>query len=149
MPKTLDFTGFLQLADTSIRETRLWRIDHADGVGVAAAVPYRPTKLPKHPKEQKGGIQVKCPYNGFKECIVQECPSCNYEEQKRTRIVGRYRPMGLKEALESGTAWEETFTDYEFISCKLIESGVHPVPPKTEEINNTQKTNVVIHKSIF
>lgn len=148
MPKTLDFTGFLQLAETSIRETRLWRIDHADGVGVAVAVPYRPTKLPKHPQEQKGGIQVKCPYNGFKDCIVQECPSCNYETREHTRIVGRYTGS-LQEALERGAAWEEKYVEYKFISCKLADGGVQPVPPKTEEINNTQKTNVVIHKSIF
>ena len=117
-------------------------------MGVAAAVPYRPTKLPKHSQKQKGGIQVKCPYNGFKECIVQECPSCNYEEQKRTRIVGRYTGS-LQEALKRGTAWEEKYVEYKFISCKLADGGVQPVHPKTETINNTQKTNVVIHKSIF
>ena len=120
----------------------------ADGAGVYKDHQNAPTKPPKHSQKQKGGIQVKCPYNGFKDCIVQECPSCNYEEQKRTRIAGRYTGS-LKEALERGAAWEEKYVEYKFISCKLADGGVQPVPQKTETINNTQKTNVVIHKSIF
>ena len=120
----------------------------SDGVGVYKKASNSPTKSPKHSQKQKGGIQVKCPYNSFKECIVQECPSCNYEEQKHTRIVGRYTGS-LQEALKRGAAWEEKYVEYKFISCKLADGGVQPVPPKTETINNTQKTNVVIHKSIF
>ena len=107
-----------------------------------------PTKSPKHSQKQKGGIQVKCPYNGFKECIVQECPSCNYEEQKRTRIVGRYTGS-LKEALERGAAWEENCTEYRFISCKLVESGVQPVQPEVHNINTSCRTNVVIRNRII
>ena len=91
---------------------------------------------------------MRCPYNGFKECIVQECPSCNYEALENTRIVGRHTGS-LQEALKRGAAWEEKYVEYKFISCKLADGGVQPVPPKTETINNTQKTNVVIHKSIF
>ena len=93
---------------------------------------------------------MRCPYNGFKECIVQECPACNYEKAEKTRTEGRYPSyMTREEALKRGCAWEETYVEYKFISCKLADNGVQPVLPKTETINNTQKTSVVIHKSIF
>ena len=91
---------------------------------------------------------MKCPYNGFKECIVQECPSCNYEERKLTRIVGRYTGS-LQEALERGVAWEESYAEYRFISCKLIEKGVQPVQPEVQNIDASVRTNVVIRNRII
>ena len=135
----------LEIYSTNSALANRW---YKDGVGVYKNRQNTPTKSHKHSQKQKGGIQVKCPYNGFKDCIVQECPSCNYETREHTRIVGRYTGS-LQEALERGAAWEEKYVEYKFISCKLADGGVQPVPPKTETINNTQKTNVVIHKSIF
>ena len=75
MPKTLDFKGFFASMHTSIRETRLWRIDRTDGVGVAVAVPYRPTKSPKHSQKQKG------PYLGA--IILQKLISPNLDTNSK------------------------------------------------------------------
>lgn len=33
---------------------------------------------------------MKCPYNGFKECLLEQCPSCIYKEIKERKISGRY-----------------------------------------------------------
>lgn len=93
---------------------------------------------------------MKCPYKNFEECIIEKCPSCVFEEVKRERIAGRFPAyMTTETAIEKGMAWVETETSYKFVSCKLVENNVQPVPPKKEIINNTQKTSVVIHKSIF
>lgn len=93
---------------------------------------------------------MKCPYRDFADCIVEQCPSCNYEERNVEVTEGRCPAcMSNEKALELGYIWKATRTRYEFVSCKLIDSGVQPVPPKKEIINNTQKTSVVIHKSIF
>lgn len=91
---------------------------------------------------------MRCPYNSFKECIVQECPSCNYEEHKHTRIVGRYTGS-LQQALERGAAWEETYTEYKFISCKLVEQGVQPVQPEVHNINTSFRPNIVVRNRII
>jgi len=93
---------------------------------------------------------MKCPYRNFEECIVEQCPSCNYEEVKEKVISGIYpHYMSTETALEKGYAWRETKTTYKFLSCKLVENNVQPVPPKKEIINNEQKTVVSIRKSIF
>lgn len=95
---------------------------------------------------------MKCPYRDFESCLVQKCPSCNYKENKTTHTEGRYPYyMSAKDAIEKGYAWEETKTTYEFISCKLIDNNVQPVPSKKEIINNTNttKTSVVISKRLF
>ena len=95
-------------------------------------------------------VRMKCPYRNFEDCIVEKCPSCVYEEVKTQTINGRYPSyMSLERALKEGYAWEDTKISYKFISCKLVDNNVQPIPPKKEVINNTQKTNVVIHKSIF
>lgn len=93
---------------------------------------------------------MKCPYRDFAECIVQECPSCVYEQVKRDVLAGR-KPhwMSDDEALKGGCLWKETKTEYKFISCKLVENGTQPIPSKKEIINNTMSTRVSIHKSIF
>lgn len=93
---------------------------------------------------------MKCPYRGFADCIVQECPSCEYEEVRHTVLEGK-KPHWYSddEAIRRGCLWKETKTEYKFVACKLVESGVQPVPPKKEIINNTSRTNVVIQKSIF
>lgn len=57
--------------------------------------------------------------------------------------------MDSETAISKGCAWEETRTRYDFESCKLINNNVQPVPSKKEVINNTAKTSVVIHRSIF
>lgn len=93
---------------------------------------------------------MKCPYRNFEECLVEKCPSCNYEEIKEEVIEGRppiY--MSTQEALEKGLAWKEHWISYKLVSCKLIDNAVQPIPPKKEIINNTTKTNVVVKKSIF
>ena len=91
---------------------------------------------------------MKCPYREFAECIVEQCPSCNYETIETTCIEGRF-PIHLstKQAIEEGYAWEEKKKTYKFVSCKLVESGVQPIP--AQKINNTQKTSIVVKKSIF
>lgn len=93
---------------------------------------------------------MKCPYRNFQDCIVEKCPSCNYKENKRTSIAGR-KPQYMSDetAMKEGCIWEETETTYEFVSCKLIENSVQPIPPKTEVVNNNTRTNVVVKKSIF
>lgn len=57
--------------------------------------------------------------------------------------------MSDETAMKEGCIWEETEITYEFISCKLIENGVQPIPPKTEVINNNTRTSVVVKQSIF
>ena len=95
-------------------------------------------------------VRMKCPYRNFEDCIVEKCPSCVYEEIKTETIGGRYPThMSLERALEEGYAWKDTKTSYKFISCKLVDNNVQPIPPKKEVINNTQKTSVVIRRSIF
>lgn len=93
---------------------------------------------------------MKCPYRDFQECLVEKCPSCVYEEVKTETIEGRYpHYMTIEKAINEGYAWKSTKTSYEFVSCKLIENSVQPMPSKKEIINNTQKTSVVVKRSIF
>lgn len=93
---------------------------------------------------------MKCPYRNFEECLVEKCPSCNYEEVKQGVIAGRYPAyMSTQTAIEKGMAWKETKTSYKFVSCKLVDNAVRPIPPKKEIINNTTMTSVVVKKSIF
>ena len=95
---------------------------------------------------------MKCPYRGFTDCIVQECPACNYTVTEHTKLEGRFPGnMSADKAIEMGYAWETKYKKYHFESCKLIEDSVQPVPPKQEVINNnvSQRTSVVVHKSIF
>jgi hypothetical protein len=93
---------------------------------------------------------MKCPYREFQDCVVEQCPSCNYEEIKETVISGRAPYwMSDEEAISRGNKWRETVKTYKFISCKLIDNGVQPIPATKQVINNTTKTNVSIKKSIF
>ena len=93
---------------------------------------------------------MKCPYRDFQECIIEQCPSCNYEEVKKTIIAGHAPPwMSTYEAIKRGCQWPETKTSYKFVSCKLIDNSVQPVPTTKQVINNTTATNVVVQKSIF
>lgn len=93
---------------------------------------------------------MKCPYRNFEDCIVEKCPSCNYKENKVEVIAGRYPEyMDTETAIKQGRAWKNTKTTYEFVSCKLVESGSQPIPPKKEIINNTAETNIIVRKSIF
>ena len=91
---------------------------------------------------------MKCPYREFSDCIVEQCPSCNYETIETTCIEGRF-PIHLssERAIEEGYAWETKKKTYKFVSCKLVENCVQPIPP--QKINNTQKTNVIVKNSIF
>lgn len=93
---------------------------------------------------------MKCPYREFQECIVEKCPACNYAEVKETVISGKAPHwMSEEEALRRGNKWKETATTYKFISCKLVDSSVQPIPAVKQTTNNTIKTNVAIRKSIF
>lgn len=93
---------------------------------------------------------MKCPYRDFQECIVEQCPSCNYEEEKISVICGRSPHwMSQSEALKRGMLWYEKQTQYKFVSCKLIDNGVQPIPATKQTINNTNKTAVMVRKSIF
>lgn len=93
---------------------------------------------------------MKCPYMDFKDCIVEQCPSCNYKENKNEVIEGRFPSyMSAERAISEGNAWISTKTTYEFVSCKLIDNNVQPIPSKKELINNTTRTNVVVKQSIF
>lgn len=93
---------------------------------------------------------MKCPYRDFKECLVENCPSCNYEKIEHKTIDGTYPNwMSVSEAIKKGYAYNITYNTYKFVSCKLIENSVQPIP-KNEIINNTrQVTNVSMRKSIF
>lgn len=69
---------------------------------------------------------------------------------KKEVIEGRYPAyMDTQTAIERGMAWKETKTTYEFVSCKLVENAVQPIPVKKEVINNNTRTSVVVKKSIF
>ena len=93
---------------------------------------------------------MKCPYREFQECIVEKCPACNYEEVQQTVISGRAPYwMSDEEAIRRGNKWKETVKTYKFVSCKLIDNSVQPIPAVKQTINNTTQTNVVIRKSIF
>ncbi len=93
---------------------------------------------------------MKCPYNGFKDCIVEKCPSCNFKENKVKVLDGR-KPIYMSddEAIKQGCLWENSHTEYEFISCKLIDNSVQPVPKTTIENHVTTKQSVLIRRSIF
>ena len=91
---------------------------------------------------------MKCPYRNFQECIVEQCPSCNYTEEKKKIIKGIHPAyMSIETAIEKGYSYESIETTYKFVSCKLVDGGVQPIP--AQEIHNTQKTNVVVRNSIF
>lgn len=92
---------------------------------------------------------MKCPYNNFQECIVEKCPSCNYETIKNIVIEGLkpYR-MSTEEAIRQGCQWEVTKTTYKFISCRLIDNCIQPVPKNDTVINNNveNKSYISIRK---
>ena len=93
---------------------------------------------------------MKCPYREFQDCIIEKCPSCNYEEVERTIISGRAPYwMNDEEAIKQGNKWKETVKIYNFVSCKLIDNSVQPTPVIKQTINNIARTNVTIRKSIF
>ena len=93
---------------------------------------------------------MKCPYRDFQECIVEQCPSCNYEENKQVVIEGRAPTwMSTEEAIKRGCQWERTVKTYKFVSCKLVDNNVQPIPATKQTINNTTRTAVVVKKSIF
>ena len=93
---------------------------------------------------------MNCPYKNFEECIVEQCPSCNYETISTSCIDGRYpHYMSIEDAIKNGYAWESTRTSYKFISCKLIDGNVQPVLRDNNIVNNVNKTSVNIHKSVF
>lgn len=93
---------------------------------------------------------MKCPYRDFEDCIVEKCPACNYEVKERTVVVGRYPgKIGKEKAIELGYAWEEVKLEYEFISCKLVDNAVQPVPAQKQTINTIQKTNIAVRNSLF
>ena len=93
---------------------------------------------------------MKCPYRDFQECIVEQCPSCNYETIEQDVIKGRAPAyMSFADAVDRGYQWVETVKTYKFVSCKLIDNNVQPVPATKQTINNTTRTAVVVRKSIF
>ena len=93
---------------------------------------------------------MRCPYRNFNDCIVEQCPSCNYEVIERTQIEGRYHSwMSASRAIEEGLAWEVTKKEYKFISCKLIDNSVQPIPENKQIINNNTETKVLVKQSIF
>ena len=93
---------------------------------------------------------MKCPYRNFQDCMVEKCPACNYATIKETVIAGHYpHYMSVDRAIKQGCAWEETKTKYRFISCKLADNCVQPVPSNKQIINNTTQTNVSVKRSIF
>lgn len=90
---------------------------------------------------------MKCPYNGFKECIVEKCPSCNYKETTRVEVHGRYPAwMSEAKALELGNAWECKKTEYEFVSCKLVDNAVQPAPTVNVVHEHTTTHQVAVVK---
>ena len=95
---------------------------------------------------------MKCPYNGFKECIVEKCPSCNYTKKQETEIRGKWQPwISTEEALENGNAWKETRTKYQFVSCKLIDNNV-PIPEQTNVVHEhhvINNTAVVVKQGLI
>lgn len=93
---------------------------------------------------------MKCPYREFQDCIVEQCPSCNYEMIQTPRIYGRYPPwMNTEEAIRQGMAYEGTVTTYKFVSCKLVDGCVQPVPANKQVINNSTNTSVTVKRSVF
>ena len=93
---------------------------------------------------------MKCPYKNFTDCLIEQCPSCNFEKIETTCIEGRYpNYLDTEEAIKRGCAWESIRTSYRFISCKLIDNNVQPIPSKNEVININNKTSVTIRRSLF
>ena len=94
---------------------------------------------------------MKCPYNDFKECIIEQCPACNYETIQEKILEGRYPCwMDIGTAIKQGCAWYVTKTTYKFISCNLANNSIQPVPSNTQVINNSTSVGVSIYKkSIF
>ena len=93
---------------------------------------------------------MKCPYKNFEDCIIENCPSCNYELVKTSYVEGKYpNYMSSEEAITKGYAQESTKNSYKFISCKLIDGNVQPVLRDNNIVNNTNKTSINIRKSIF
>ena len=92
---------------------------------------------------------MKCPYREFQECIVEQCPACNYKEVYKEGTIGKYPAyMTREKALEEGYIRKDIKLVYEFVSCKLIDDRVQPVPAKKEVVNNNH-TKVVVKQSLF
>ena len=69
---------------------------------------------------------MKCPYRNFEECIVEQCPSCNYEEVKEEVIRGKY-PM----------YWSRE---------KAIEEGDNLINKRIKEVSITNKLIILIKR---
>ena len=93
---------------------------------------------------------MKCPYREFQECVVQECPSCNYEIEKYEVTEGKFPTwMPDDEAIKQGYAWKAKKTRYIFKGCKLVDNNVQPIPKAETHIHNKTENNVAISHSIF
>lgn len=90
---------------------------------------------------------MQCPYRDFNDCLVEKCPSCVYETEV-TDDIGGMIPwhMSVDKAIQIGYAWKTTKTTYKFVSCKLVEGGVQPVPSKKEIVHNNNSTRVTVVK---
>ena len=92
-----------------------------------------------------------CPYRNFEECLLEQCPSCNYETTIKTIMAGK-KPhhMSNEEAMRIGCIWENTKTIHKFVSCKLLDNNV-PLPSVNNQvIDNSSKMSVaVVKRSVF
>ena len=79
---------------------------------------------------------MRCPYRDFKECLVDRCPSCEYETVVEDVIEGRYPGGDIELGLLHGSCWHAKRKRSKFKSCKLINSGV-ALPSKVSVDNNT------------
>ena len=87
---------------------------------------------------------MQCPYREFQPCLVENCPSCEYETEEEKKLCGR-APIGMEyqKAIESGYCWYDTKKTYRFKACKLIENGV-PLPSKSsKKIDNSKRVSVI------
>lgn len=93
---------------------------------------------------------MKCPYRDFQDCLVQECPSCEYGIEEYEEVQGRAPVwMDTDTAIDKGYQWKANKKKYVFKSCKLVSANVQPIPKAETHIYNKTETKVAVSHSIF
>lgn len=113
---------------------------------------------------------MKCPYNNFNNCIIEKCPSCEYETEVITHEkyvgelykddIGNQKIVRPHPVTKEIMWWErqevrnqnmyyvkdvyktEEENMYHFKSCKLVDNNVAPTPSDITNVDVKQETNV-------
>lgn len=91
---------------------------------------------------------MKCPYREFEDCLIQECPSCDYEVEEIEHIEHYYKnPANYRLYRES--EYKRIEKKYIFKSCSLVKNNVQPIPKAETHIDARTSSKTLVHSSIF